>query len=152
MDVTEFIHGESPGKKFRVKYFVLNPNGTEWDDKGTGYVISYYSYLLDCYLLIVRDEMDDSVLLETKIFHNATFRREKDTVIAWKEGGQFDLALSFEEKAGCDEIWRNVCLAQNSYPTFGYFTMRDALMNASELTFCDFKSNNSDQEDSDVSR
>ncbi len=28
----------------------------------------------------------------------------------WSEGDNFDLALSFQEKAGCDEIWEKICL------------------------------------------
>lgn len=27
----------------------------------------------------------------------------------WSEGDNFDLALSFQEKAGCDEIWEKIC-------------------------------------------
>ena len=27
----------------------------------------------------------------------------------WSEGENYDLALSFQEKAGCDEIWEKIC-------------------------------------------
>lgn len=27
----------------------------------------------------------------------------------WSEGDNYDLALSFQEKAGCDEIWEKIC-------------------------------------------
>lgn len=33
----------------------------------------------------------------------------QETLIVWSEGENFDLALSFQEKAGCDEIWEKIC-------------------------------------------
>lgn len=33
----------------------------------------------------------------------------QETLIVWSEGDNFDLALSFQEKAGCDEIWEKIC-------------------------------------------
>ncbi|KAB0403070.1 hypothetical protein E2I00_011559, partial [Balaenoptera physalus] len=32
-----------------------------------------------------------------------------DTLIVWSEAENYDLALSFQEKAGCDEIWEKIC-------------------------------------------
>ena len=34
---------------------------------------------------------------------------EQDTLIVWSEAENYDLALSFQEKAGCDEIWEKIC-------------------------------------------
>lgn len=34
---------------------------------------------------------------------------QKDTLIVWSEAENYDLALSFQEKAGCDEIWEKIC-------------------------------------------
>ena len=44
----------------------------------------------------------------------------------WSEGDNFDLALSFQEKAGCDEIWEKICavlikLNFNFFISFCYF-------------------------------
>lgn len=33
----------------------------------------------------------------------------QDTLIVWSEAENYDLALSFQEKAGCDEIWEKIC-------------------------------------------
>ncbi|CAF5001307.1 unnamed protein product, partial [Rotaria magnacalcarata] len=30
----------------------------------------------------------------------------------WSEGEKYDLALSFQEKVGCDYIWENICDVQ----------------------------------------
>ena len=33
----------------------------------------------------------------------------QDTLIVWAEADNYDLALSFQEKAGCDELWEKIC-------------------------------------------
>lgn len=59
--------------------------------------------------LLVRAESDGSLLLESKIQPDTAYQKQQDTLIVWSEGDNFDLALSFQEKAGCDEIWEKIC-------------------------------------------
>lgn len=59
--------------------------------------------------LLVRAENDGSLLLESKIQPDTAYQKQQDTLIVWSEGDNFDLALSFQEKAGCDEIWEKIC-------------------------------------------
>lgn len=59
--------------------------------------------------LLVRAEADGSLLLESKIQPDTAYQKQQDTLIVWSEGDNFDLALSFQEKAGCDEIWEKIC-------------------------------------------
>ncbi|MGH0161183.1 UNVERIFIED_CONTAM: hypothetical protein FKN15_054627 [Acipenser sinensis] len=40
----------------------------------------------------------------------------QDTLIVWSEAENYDLALSFQEKAGCDEIWEKICQVQGKDP------------------------------------
>lgn len=40
------------------------------------------------------------------------FHLQQDTLIVWSEAENYDLALSFQEKAGCDEIWEKICQVQ----------------------------------------
>lgn len=35
----------------------------------------------------------------------------------WSEGDNYDLALSFQERAGCDEIWAKICAVQGKDPS-----------------------------------
>ena len=42
-------------------------------------------------------------------FNRASFLRFQDTLIVWAEADNYDLALSFQEKIGCDEIWEKIC-------------------------------------------
>ena len=59
--------------------------------------------------LLVKAESDGSVLLESKIQPETIYQKQQETLIVWSEGDNFDLALSFQERAGCDEIWEKIC-------------------------------------------
>lgn len=65
--------------------------------------------------LLVRAEADGSLLLESKIQPDTAYQKQQDTLIVWSEGDNFDLALSFQEKAGCDEIWEKICHVRIDY-------------------------------------
>ena len=66
---------------------------------------------------MVRAENDGSLLLESKIQPDTAYQKQQDTLIVWSEGDNFDLALSFQEKAGCDEIWEKICQVQGKDPS-----------------------------------
>ena len=42
------------------------------------------------------------------ILHYSVYLQIKDTLIVWSELDN-DYAISFQEKAGCDEIWEKIC-------------------------------------------
>lgn len=92
----------------RVKLYALNAE-RQWDDRGTGHVSSSYVDRLKGISLLVRAESDGSLLLESKIQPDTAYQKQQDTLIVWSEGDNFDLALSFQEKIGCDEIWEKIC-------------------------------------------
>ncbi|KAL4715998.1 hypothetical protein ACJJTC_013298 [Scirpophaga incertulas] len=100
----------------RVKLYALNAD-RQWDDRGTGHVISANSDRLKGTALFVRAESDGSVLLESKIHTDTAYQKQQDTLIVWSEGDNFDLALSFQEKAGCDEVWEKICQVQGKDPS-----------------------------------
>lgn len=100
----------------RVKLYALNAE-RQWDDRGTGHVSSSYVERLKGISLLVRAELDGSLLLESKILPDTAYQKQQDTLIVWSEGDNFDLALSFQEKAGCDEIWEKICQVQGKDPS-----------------------------------
>uniref|UniRef100_A0A8C7XX34 Serine/threonine-protein phosphatase 4 regulatory subunit 3 n=1 Tax=Oryzias sinensis TaxID=183150 RepID=A0A8C7XX34_9TELE len=100
----------------RVKVYTLNED-RQWDDRGTGHVSSAYVERLKGTSLLVRAESDGSLLLESKINPNTAYQKQQDTLIVWSEGENYDLALSFQEKAGCDEIWEKICQVQGKDPS-----------------------------------
>ncbi|XP_078001272.1 serine/threonine-protein phosphatase 4 regulatory subunit 3-like isoform X2 [Glandiceps talaboti] len=100
----------------RVKLYVLNEE-RQWDDRGTGYVSSAYVERLKGMSLLVRAESDGTLLLESRIQHGTTYQKQQATLIVWSEADNYDLALSFQEKAGCDEIWEKICQVQGKDPS-----------------------------------
>ncbi|XP_052744005.1 serine/threonine-protein phosphatase 4 regulatory subunit 3 isoform X2 [Bicyclus anynana] len=100
----------------RVKLYALNAD-RQWDDRGTGHVSSCYVERLKGTSLLVRAESDGTLLLESKIQPDTAYQKQQDTLIVWSEGDNFDLALSFQEKAGCDEIWEKICQVQGKDPS-----------------------------------
>uniref|UniRef100_A0A7M4F541 Protein phosphatase 4 regulatory subunit 3B n=1 Tax=Crocodylus porosus TaxID=8502 RepID=A0A7M4F541_CROPO len=100
----------------RVKVYTLNED-RQWDDRGTGHVSTTYVERLKGMSLLVRAEADGSLLLESKIIPNTAYQKQQDTLIVWSEAENYDLALSFQEKAGCDEIWEKICQVQGKDPS-----------------------------------
>lgn len=100
----------------RVKLYALNAD-RQWDDRGTGHVSSPYVDRLKGVSLQVRAESDGSMLLESKIQADTAYQKQQETLIVWSEGDHYDLALSFQEKAGCDEIWAKICQVQGKDPS-----------------------------------
>ncbi|KAM7289237.1 serine/threonine-protein phosphatase 4 regulatory subunit 3 isoform X1 [Ixodes scapularis] len=100
----------------RVKLYALNAD-RQWDDRGTGHVSSSYVDRHKAMSLLVRAESDGSLLLESKIQQDTAYQKQQETLIVWSEGDNYDLALSFQEKAGCDEIWEKICQVQGKDPS-----------------------------------
>ncbi|KAF7488386.1 Serine/threonine-protein phosphatase 4 regulatory subunit 3 [Sarcoptes scabiei] len=95
---------------------MLNANRT-WDDRGTGHVSSSYIDRLNGMSLLVKAETDGSTLLESKIMADTAYQKQQDTLIVWSEGENYDLALSFQERIGCEEIWAKICQVQGKDPS-----------------------------------
>lgn len=88
-----------------------------WDDRGTGHVTSAYVERLKGPSLLVRSEADGIMLLESRIQPDTSYQKQQETLIVWSEANNYDLALSFQEKAGCDEIWEKICEVQGRDPS-----------------------------------
>ncbi|KAL6897772.1 hypothetical protein ACP4OV_006731 [Aristida adscensionis] len=92
----------------RVKVFRLTDDG-RWDDQGTGHVtIDYIEGSRELALTVVDEEDNDTLLL-----HNITsddiYRKQEETIISWKDPEKaLELALSFQEAAGCSFIWESM--------------------------------------------
>ncbi|GAB6020626.1 Serine/threonine-protein phosphatase 4 regulatory subunit 3A [Chamberlinius hualienensis] len=100
----------------RVKLYALNAE-RQWDDRGTGHVTSSYVERLKGPSLTVRAESDGTLLLESRIHPDTAYQKQQETLIVWSEGENYDLALSFQEKIGCDEIWERICQVQGKDPS-----------------------------------
>ncbi|KAJ4969136.1 hypothetical protein NE237_015837 [Protea cynaroides] len=98
----------------RVKVYRLNDDG-KWDDRGTGHVTVDYLERSEELGLFVIDEEDNETLLAHRISSDDIYRRQEDTIISWRDPEySTELALSFQETAGCSYIWDHICGVQRN--------------------------------------
>ncbi|XP_011020283.1 PREDICTED: serine/threonine-protein phosphatase 4 regulatory subunit 3 isoform X2 [Populus euphratica] len=65
--------------------------------------------------LYVIDEEDNETLLLHRITPDDIYRKQEDTIISWRDPEfSTELALSFQETAGCSYIWDHICNVQRS--------------------------------------
>jgi protein phosphatase-4 regulatory subunit 3 len=55
-------------------------------------------------------------VLESKIQQETVYQKQQGTLIVWSETDTVDLALSFQEKSGCSELWEKICRIQGKDP------------------------------------
>ncbi|KAK9474721.1 component of IIS longevity pathway SMK-1-domain-containing protein [Dipodascopsis tothii] len=100
---------EAPQLPRRVKVYELQADN--WFDRGTGLCIG--DIIKDEAYIIVKSEDDNSkCLLETKIYREVQYQKQKDTLIVWTDPDEVDLALSFQEADGCASIWEFITQVQ----------------------------------------
>uniref|UniRef100_A0A1J3GYB5 Serine/threonine-protein phosphatase 4 regulatory subunit 3 n=1 Tax=Noccaea caerulescens TaxID=107243 RepID=A0A1J3GYB5_NOCCA len=93
----------------RVKVYYLNEDG-KWDDRGTGHVSIDYLERSEELSLCVIDEEDNETLLVHPINPEDIYRKQEDTIISWRDPERStELALSFQETAGCSYVWDQIC-------------------------------------------
>ncbi|KAJ4888117.1 suppressor of Mek1-like protein [Raphanus sativus] len=98
----------------RVKVYCLEEDG-KWDDRGTGFVSLDYTERSEELGLHVIDEDDHETLLVHRISTDDIYRKQEDTIISWREPeGSTELALSFQETAGCSHVWNQICTMQRN--------------------------------------
>jgi hypothetical protein len=109
--------GTTANQNRRVKVYVLGSDG-QWDDRGTGYVNCELIAEHDALGLRVLSEQDaNKELLVTKIFEEEVFQRQGDTIVTWTNPEtREDVALSFQEAAGAQEVWEMICQVQGRSP------------------------------------
>jgi len=99
-----------------VKLYTLTDQGT-WEDRGTGQITCAYSSELDGLAFCLRSEEDQSVLLEHRIVQGNDYSHQNETIITWQDpDNEGDYALSFQEQAGCRDMWVQICHVQGRDP------------------------------------
>ncbi|XP_024425584.2 protein PPP4R3C [Desmodus rotundus] len=93
-----------------VKLYAVNDH-MQWQNQGTGYVTSVDKQS-EGVSLLVTSESSGSLLLESKILPDTPYQKPKDTLIVWSEAENHGMALSFQDAAGCQEIWEVICRIQ----------------------------------------
>lgn len=169
---------------WRVKLYRLNVDGS-WDDCGTGRISCRYSSpppveeekdddsslsavelvykKLNNPILCMHAEVDEGILLQTRVLLRETYQRQGDNIITWCEpscgsssslaenddvddifrpkvpespgGGRIDLALSFQDNAGCLDIWNQIALVQQK--AMGYISQAISMQQNQQQYGCD---------------
>ncbi|KAM4798782.1 serine/threonine-protein phosphatase 4 regulatory subunit 3B [Urocitellus parryii] len=100
----------------RVKVYVLKED-QQWGQLGMGQISSSYIERLQSVCLLVRSESDGSLILQSKIHPNVPYQKQQGVLIVWSEDENHGVALSFQDPAGCREIWEDICQVQGKDPT-----------------------------------
>ncbi|EGT55172.1 hypothetical protein CAEBREN_29191 [Caenorhabditis brenneri] len=106
----------------RVKLYVLCDQRI-WEDRGTGHVVTYQMPVEEGQpsnagntMVLVRLEGQNKNMLESRILMDTVYQKQQETLIVWSETDVMDLALSFQEKTGCEELWQKICEVQGRDP------------------------------------
>eukprot|EP00842_Homolaphlyctis_polyrhiza_P006972 jgi/Hompol1/864/HPOL_002583-RA len=91
----------------RVKVYEMSA-AMQWIDKGTGHVACPFIEAKGCYGLVVRSETDGTAIVSTRLHPKVSYTKQQETLIVWAEPEGSDLALSFQEAAGCVQMWNHI--------------------------------------------
>ncbi|KAK4688245.1 protein phosphatase 4 regulatory subunit 3, partial [Tremellales sp. Uapishka_1] len=127
--------GANDGK--RVKVYELRE--ASWFDRGTGHCRTVYDPSQDLALLIVEAEelptdkagegeqagtgsdapggfLKEDLLLNSRVEKTDIYARQQDTLIVWTEpSSQLDIALSFQDAEGCEDVWHFIKEVQKHF-------------------------------------
>ncbi|PKI82928.1 Platinum sensitivity protein [Malassezia vespertilionis] len=68
------------------------------------------------YMLVVRASLDtDDFILCSPVAEEDVYQRQQDTLVVWTEPDGTDLALSFQELEGCNEVWEFLSEVQHHF-------------------------------------
>jgi protein phosphatase-4 regulatory subunit 3 len=99
---------------FRVKVYELDA-ASNWVDKGTGTASVEWVEAKESSCIIIKpeDQSTEGLLMNSSIRQDFdTYSRQQDTLIVWTEPDGVDLALSFQDINGCNEIWATILETQ----------------------------------------
>lgn len=92
-----------PKLPYRVKVYEMRDDN--WQDCGTGYCTGEIDNEMDGYFVVKSETNEEHILLKSKIVREDLYQIQQKTLIVWQESDGTDVALSFQEAEGCDEIW-----------------------------------------------
>eukprot|EP00696_Hemimastix_kukwesjijk_P016109 gnl/Hemi2/4415_TR1546_c0_g1_i1.p1 gnl/Hemi2/4415_TR1546_c0_g1~~gnl/Hemi2/4415_TR1546_c0_g1_i1.p1 ORF type:complete len:735 (-),score=190.05 gnl/Hemi2/4415_TR1546_c0_g1_i1:113-2317(-) len=100
---------EDTGVLRRVKAYKLADDGN-WEDQGTGQVSLVHNKAGRCMTIVITSETaEEKIILSHKIEPEDVYQRQGETIISWtSHATSLDLALSFQEAAGCEDLWDRI--------------------------------------------
>lgn len=102
-----------------MKLYVLSADG-KWGDRGTGRAFCKESKVFPLLIHFRReDAAEDAVSKVIAVQTDVAYHLQGKTIISWAEKAipplsAVEMALSFAEPSGCNEVWKRICLATRS--------------------------------------
>lgn len=105
-----------------MQFYELDSN-SGWEDRGTGTCQGDFHEDTEEARLIGRAQGDTNEILFDCVIHGEdVYQRTQDTLIVWTEPDGRDLALSFADPRGCDEVWDFITEVQRHLRSKGAFS------------------------------
>lgn len=68
------------------------------------------------FVVVVSENLEtEDVLLASKVVKEEVYQRQQDTLVVWTEPSGVDMALSFQEAEGCNEVWEFLTEVQKHF-------------------------------------
>lgn len=68
------------------------------------------------FVVVVSENLEsEDILLASKVVKEEVYQRQQDTLVVWTEPTGVDMALSFQEAEGCNEVWEFLTEVQKHF-------------------------------------
>lgn len=68
------------------------------------------------FVVVVSENLEsEDILLASKVVKEEVYQRQQDTLVVWTEPTGIDMALSFQEAEGCNEVWEFLTEVQKHF-------------------------------------
>ncbi|ERE65898.1 protein PPP4R3C [Cricetulus griseus] len=100
----------------RVKVYILKDD-EKWEHLGSGRISTKYIGRLQGVCLIVHSKSNDSLIMESIIYPDVSYRKVKRNLIIWTEPNNRTMAIRFRNPEGCQDTWGDICQVQGKDPS-----------------------------------
>ncbi|KAI1694650.1 serine/threonine-protein phosphatase 4 regulatory subunit 3 [Ditylenchus destructor] len=103
----------------RVTLYKHNNNNHSyvWEVRGRGHVACVQSRNQPkAWSIVVRCESEEKNVLESRILRDTIYQKQHGIRLVWTAPDVSKLALRFQEKVGCTEVWDKICQIQGKDP------------------------------------
>ncbi|EPQ30255.1 uncharacterized protein PFL1_02371 [Pseudozyma flocculosa PF-1] len=79
------------------------------------------------FVVVVSENLEtEDVLLASKVVREEVYQRQQETLVVWTEPGGADMALSFQEPEGCNEVWEFLTEVQKHFARLAEEALSDS--------------------------
>ncbi|KAJ1032654.1 hypothetical protein NDA16_000677 [Ustilago loliicola] len=79
------------------------------------------------FVVVVSENLEsEDILLASKVVKEEVYQRQQDTLVVWTEPTGVDMALSFQEAEGCNEVWEFLTEVQKHFMSLAEEALTDS--------------------------